>query len=114
MAAIQEVSIIGADPDQFNDAIVAIEDIHGLFGMEFASGALKASDHESFDGELGLTFGTRYFTPSHVCKDEMPEKLSTAIDPLGILMKAAGGRGKHLHDNKVMYHQHKVKYSSAK
>lgn len=108
------MSIIAADGGQFNDAIVAIEDIHSLFGLEFANGALKAIDHDSFEGELGLTFGTRYFTPSHVCKNERPEKLSAAIDPLGILLKAVGGRGKHLHDNKVLYHQHKVNYSSVK
>lgn len=114
MAVSQEVSIIAADAAQFNDAIVAIEEIHSMFSLEFASGEMRAVDHDSFEGELGLSFGTRYFTPSHVCKNESGEKLSTAIDPLGLLSKAVGGRGKHLQDNMVLYHQHKPELVPSK
>lgn len=114
MTATQEVSLIAADPETFNDAIVAIDEIQSMFGLEFASGALRAARNDSFEGELALTFGTRYFTPSHICKNETPEKMSSLVDPLGILVKAVGGRGKHLPDNMVLYHEHKEQAAPSK
>lgn len=108
MAASQEVSIIGADVAKFTECITAVDEIHSKFSLEFASGALKSTNQDSFEGEAGLTFGTRYFTPSHVCKNETAENLTTEVDPHGILLKAVGGRGKHLQDNMVLYHQYRA------
>lgn len=113
-SAAQEVSIIAADADHFNEAVAAIEDIRDMFGLEFPSGSLKSADHNLFEGELGLTFGTRYFTPSHICKNDTGEKLPAEIDPLGILTKAARGKGKFLLENMVLYHQHKAAHSATK
>ncbi|EIM79203.1 uncharacterized protein STEHIDRAFT_163870 [Stereum hirsutum FP-91666 SS1] len=114
MSAMQEISIIAADDETLCNVITAIEDIHALFGLEFPSGALKHTKRESFEGQQGLTFGTRYFTPSHVCKGETSENLPKAIDPFGLLTKAVGGRGKHLQDNMVRYHQHKINAAKSK
>lgn len=114
VSASQDVSIIAADQKQFSDALAAIDEIYTKFGLEYASGALKRNGYESFEGEPGITFGTRYFTPSHVCKNNVSEKLSVAIDPYGILTKAVGGRGKHLQDNMVLYHEHKPEYTPSK
>lgn len=108
MSAIQEVSIIAADDEQFSGEIAAMEEIHAMFSLEFPDGALKRTKRDTFEGHQGLTFGTRYFTPSHVCKGETSEILPKTLDPLGILTKAVGGRGKHLHDNMVRYHQYKI------
>lgn len=108
------MSIIAADANQFNEAVAAMEDIRDMFGLEFASGALKSVDQNMFEGELGLTFGTRYFTPSHICKNDTGEKLPAEIDPLGILTKAARGKGKFLLENMVLYHQHKAAHSATK
>lgn len=114
MSAIQEVSIIAADDTQFDDAIAAIEEIHAMFSLEFPNGALKHTKRDSFEGQEGLTFGTRYFTPSHVCKGETTENLSKTIDPFGLLTKAVGTKGKHLHDNTVRYHQHNITTEKTK
>lgn len=75
---------------------------------------LNNAERHAFEGQQGLTFGTRYFTPSHVCKGETSEDLPKSIDPFGLLTKAVGGRGKHLHDNKVRYHQHKITAARSK
>lgn len=96
-----------ADDQQFNDTVAAIQDIHNMFSLEFASGALKGIELESYEGETVLTFGTRYFTPTHVCKSETSERLPKTVDPLGFLAKAVGGGGKYLQDNMVKYHQHR-------
>lgn len=51
MAAIQEVSIVAADDEQFCDVISAIEDIHAMFGLEFPNGALKDNKRDMFEGQ---------------------------------------------------------------
>lgn len=114
ISATQEVSIIDVEDGKFSDATAAIEDIHTMFELEFASGALRATEYDTYEGESGLTFGTRYFTPSHVCRNDIGERLPLNIDPLGILTKAVGSRGKYLPENMVMYHQHKTTSSTTK
>lgn len=103
-----------ADEDQFNNIVAAIEDIHTMFSHEFLSGALKRIEPESYEGETVLTFGTRYFTPTHICKSETSEKLLHTVDPLGILARAVEGRGKYLHNNMVRHHQYTTTNGSRK
>lgn len=94
--------------------LVAVQEIHSLFAINFAEGALVDMEQNVFEGELALTFGTRFFTPTHVCKNETAEPLGRSIDPFGLLLKAVGNRGKHLHENKVLYYEHKPWSKSKK
>lgn len=94
---------MGADLAHFNDMIVAVEEIHEKFALEFPQGALLRNEVQNFDGELVLNFGTRYLTPPRVAKGDIALKIDRSIDPFGILEKAGGTRGKHLADNKVTY-----------
>ena len=78
-----------------------------MFGAHFSENALVELDREVLEGEAALTFGTRYFTPAHVCRNETSIQLGPTIDPLGLLAKAIGTRGKHLDDNRILYHEYK-------
>ena len=78
-----------------------------MFSGHFPEKAMLDLDREMLEGETTLTFGTRYFTPAHVCKNETANQLGQDIDPLGLLSKAIGTRGKHLDDNRVLYHEYK-------
>lgn len=104
MSASQDVSIMAADPTQFNDVIIAADEIYEKFALEFPEGTLLRTEGHTVDGELALHYGTRYFTVSKISKGETSLKLDSSIDPFGILGKAIGTRGKHLSDNKVRYY----------
>ena len=75
IAAAQEVSLIGADPFEFEESVLAVQEIHAKFGSYFHERALIDLDQDLFEGELGLTFATRFFTPAHVCQAEQGEDL---------------------------------------
>ena len=85
-----------------------------MFGAQFSENALLELDKELVEGETALTFGTRYFTPAHVCRNETSIGLGRIIDPLGLLEKAIGARGKHLNDNQVLYYERKDSKARSK
>lgn len=47
----------------------------------------------------------RYFTLNHIAQDDVAEVLGHDLDPLSILERAVGSRGKHTLDNKVDYYR---------
>ena len=106
-SASQDVTIIAADAFDFNEAIIAVREIHGIFGLHLPDKTLIDLEQDVLEGDLGLTFGTRYFTPSTVSTASTSQPLSVTIDPFGHLAKAVGNRGKHLEDNQVLYYKYK-------
>lgn len=94
---------MGADRGHFNDIVDAFHEIQDLFALEFADGALIKAEQRNIDGQLVLTFGTRFYTPTHLAKNDVDTSLGLGIDPAGLLRDAVGNRGKHLDDNKVDY-----------
>lgn len=100
------MSIIAADPAQFNDFIVAQEDIFELFSEEFAQGAVVRTDHQCVENELVLSYGARYLTATSLAKQQVEVPFPLAVDPAEILKSAGLGRGKHLVDNQVKYLTH--------
>lgn len=97
------MTLIGADRGLFNDIVVAFHEIQDLFALEFAEGALIRADQQNVDGELGLTFSTRYFTPMHLAKNDIDMSLGLGVDPAGLLRSRVGNKGRHLEANRVDY-----------
>jgi hypothetical protein len=101
----QSVTISGLDTIFFDNVVMAVNEIYGMFDHAFTQGALGPWNLTESHGP-SLEASNRYFTPSKPGLHLESIPFQENVDPFGVLAKmltSSGARCVHTEDNEVEY-----------